>query len=130
MKDKLRNQLSWAGIVLLGLVNGILEDLMYISILVPYTPISVDLTGDMFWVFTVPLAQLMALAVTGTAAWFLGIKQFPRLIVFWGCWVAARTAFLSAVLNPVEDILIYILWITLWCGLIGLAGHFKRDQAT
>ena len=103
---------------------------MYISILVPYTPISVDLTGDMFWVFTVPLAQLMALAVTGTAAWFLGIKQFPRLIVFWGCWVAARTAFLSAVLNPVEDILIYILWITLWCGLIGLAGHFKRDQAT
>ena len=130
MKDKLRNRLSWTGIVLLGLVNGILEDLMYISILVPYTPISIDLTGDMFWVFTVPLAQLMALAVTGTAAWFLGIKYFPQLITFWGCWLAARTAFLSAVLNPVEDILIYILWITLWCGLIGLAGYFKRNQAT
>lgn len=130
MKDKLRNRLSWTGIVLLGLVNGILEDLMYISILVPYTPISVDLTGDMFWVFTVPLAQLMALAVTGTAAWFLGIKYFPQLITFWGCWLAARTAFLSAVLNPVEDILIYVFWITLWCGLIGLAGYFKRNQAT
>ena len=130
MKDKLRNRLSWTGIVLLGLVNGILEDLMYISILVPYTPISVDLTGDMFWVFTVPLAQLMALAVTGTAAWFLGIKYFPQLITFWGCWLAARTAFLSAVLNPVEDILIYIFWITLWCGLIGLAGYFKKNQAT
>jgi len=130
LKDKLRNRLSWTGIVLLGLVNGILEDLMYISILVPYTPISVDLTGDMFWVFTVPLAQLMALAVTGTAAWFLGIKYFPQLITFWGCWLAARTAFLSAVLNPVEDILIYIFWITLWCGLIGLAGYFKRNQAT
>ena len=103
---------------------------MYISILVPYTPISVDLTGDMFWVFTVPLAQLMALAVTGTAAWFLGIKYFPKLITFWGCWLAARTAFLSAVLNPVEDILIYVFWITLWCGLIGLAGYFKRNQAT
>ena len=130
MKDKLRNRLSWTGIVLLGLVNGILEDLMYISILVPYTPISIDLTGDMFWVFTVPLAQLMALAVTGTAAWFLGIKYFPQLITFWGCWLAARTAFLSAVLNPVEDILIYVFWITLWCGLIGLAGYFKRNQAT
>ena len=130
MKDKLRNRLSWTGIVLLGLVNGILEDLMYISILVPYTPISIDLTGDMFWVFTVPLAQLMALAVTGTAAWFLGIKYFPQLITFWGCWLAARTAFLSAVLNPVEDILIYVFWITLWCGLIGLAGYFKRNQET
>ena len=55
--------LGWAGIVLLGLITGILEDVMFVFVLLPQMPPSVDLTGNLFWVFTVPLAQLMALAV-------------------------------------------------------------------
>ena len=68
--SKLRSNLGWLGLVFLGLVNGILEDLMFITIMVPYTPMSVDLTGELFWIVTVPVAQLMALAITGTLAWF------------------------------------------------------------
>ena len=124
-----RKRISWALIILLGLMNGILEDLLFISVLVPNMPSSLDLTGDLFWVFTVPLAQVMALALSGTAAWFLGIKHMPQLITFWACWILARTTFLSLVNNPVEDIFIYLLWITFWCTLIGLAGFLKRPKA-
>ena len=115
-------------IILLGLINGILEDLLFISVLVPNMPANLDLTGDLFWIFTVPLAQIMALALSGTAAWFLGIKHIPQLITFWACWLLARTTFLSLVNNPIEDILIYLLWITFWCALIGLAGFLKRPK--
>ena len=128
--DKLRNILGWAGIVVLGLVNGVLEDLLFISILVPYMPPSWDLTGNLFFTFTVPLAQLMALAITGTLAWFfLGLRQTPRLITFWACWSLARATFLTQINNPVEDVLIYLSWIALWCVLIGLLARFAgRDK--
>ena len=127
--NKTRKRISWALIILLGLINGILEDLLFISVLVPNMPANLDLTGDLFWIFTVPLAQIMALALSGTAAWFLGIKHIPQLITFWACWILARSAFLSLVNNPVEDIFIYLLWITFWCTLIGLAGFLKRPKA-
>ena len=127
--SKTRKRISWTLIILLGLINGILEDLLFISVLVPNIPASLDLTGDLFWVFTVPLAQVMALALSGTAAWFLGIQHMPQLITFWACWVLARTTFLALVKNPLEDIFIYLLWITFWCALIGLAGFLKRTKA-
>ena len=118
--------LSWVGIVILGLAHGILEDLMFIRVLVEYMPPSWDLTGDLFFTFTVPLAQLMVLAITGTIAWFfLGLRHLPKLITFWACWTIARTAFLFRINNPVEDVLIYLAWIALWCTLIGLLAHFK-----
>ena len=122
---------SWAGIVLLGLITGILEDVMFIAVLVPNMPMSWDLTGNMFWVFTVPLAELMALAVTGTLALFLGLRRLPRLITFWLCWMAARTAFLIFAKNPAGDILVYLMWITFWCALIYLSTRFlgKPSQA-
>ena len=60
--------LSWLAIVAAGLINGVLEDIMFISVLVPAMPTSVDLTGDIFWYVTVPMAQLLALAVTGVFA--------------------------------------------------------------
>ena len=126
--SKLRSNLGWLGLVFLGLVNGILEDLMFITIMVPY-PMSVDLTGELFWIVTVPVAQLMALAITGTLAWyFLGLSQLHRLAVFWAVWVTVRAAFLLRVHNPVDDVLIYLGWITLWCVLIGLAGY-RRQQS-
>ena len=128
--SKIRKKINWALVILLGLVNGILEDLLFISVLVPNMPASLDLTGDLFWIFTVPLAQIMALALSGTAAWFLGIKHLPQLITFWACWVLARTTFLSLVNNPIEDIAIYLVWITFWCVLIGLAGFLKRSKAS
>ena len=128
--SKIRKNINWALVILLGLVNGILEDLLFISVLVPNMPASLDLTGDLFWIFTVPLAQIMALTLSGTAAWFLGIKHLPQLITFWACWVLARTTFLSLVNNPIEDIAIYLLWITFWCVLIGLAGFLKRSKAS
>ncbi|MEL6663814.1 MAG: hypothetical protein AAFR33_12520 [Pseudomonadota bacterium] len=112
---------SWIGIVLLGLITGILEDVMFVAVLVPNMPASLDLTGDMFWIFTVPLAELMALAVTGTIALFLGLRRLPRLITFWLCWMAARTAFLVFAKNPAGDIMVYLAWITLWCALIYLS---------
>jgi len=112
---------SWAGIVLLGLITGILEDVMFVAVLVPNMPVSFDLTGDMFWLFTVPLAELMALAVTGTLALFLGLRRPPRLIAFWLCWMTSRTAFLIFAKNPAGDILIYLIWITFWCALIALS---------
>ena len=127
--SKIRKRISWSLIIFLGLINGILEDLLFISVLVPNLPASLDLTGDLFWVFTVPLAQVMALALSGTAAWFLGIQHLPQLITFWACWVLARTTFLALVKNPLEDIFIYLLWITFWCALIGLAGFLKRPKA-
>lgn len=110
--------LGWAGIVLLGLITGILEDVMFVFVLVPQMPPSLDLTGNLFWVFTVPLAQLMALAVTATLALFLGLRRPVRLLAFWICWLIARSAFLVVAKNPPGDILIYAIWVTVWCGLI------------
>ena len=124
----IKNALSWAGIVILGLLNGVLEDLLFVVLVVPNWPASWDLTGDIFWWFTVPFAQLMALVVTGTLAWFLGLRDLKKLATFWLCWTLARTAFLNFANNPVGDILIYLLWIALWCGLIALAVHFSNGR--
>lgn len=115
---------GWVGIVLLGLINGILEDLLFINILVPYAPVSWDLTGNLFFTFTVPLAQLMALAITGTLAWFLcRLRELPRLITFWACWSVSRTTFLILFENPLADVAIYLLWIAFWCVLIGVSSR-------
>lgn len=124
--SKLKTVLSWVGIVILGLAHGVLEDLMFIRVLVEYIPPNWDLTGDLFFIFTVPLAQVMTFAITGTLAWFLlGLHQFPRLVTFWACWIIARTAFLTFAQNPVADIAIYLGWITLWCVLVGLYARTK-----
>ena len=126
--NRTRNILGWAGIVLLGIINGVLEDVLFVSVLVPYMPPSWDLTGNLFFIFTVPLSQLMALSITGTLAWFfLGLQQIPRLVVFWACWSAARATFLTLINNPVQDVLIYLSWIALWCVLIGLLA--RRQSA-
>lgn len=117
---KLRSVLGWAGIVVLGLATGILEDIMFVTLMVPYFPPSWDLTGDLFWVFTVPLAQALALAVTGSLAWFLGLRQPARLITFWAFWTVSRATFLTLINNPLGDVLVYLLWIALWCALIGV----------
>lgn len=118
--------LGWVGIILLGLAHGVLEDLMFIRVLVEYAPVTWDLTGDLFFVFTVPLAQLMTFVITGTLAWyFLGLHQLSRLIAFWLSWITARAIFLTLVLNPIGDIAIYLAWITLWCFLVGLYAHIK-----
>ena len=120
--------LGWVGIVILGLAHGILEDLMFIRVIVEYMPPNWDLTGDLFFVFTVPLAQVMTFAITGTFAWFVfGLWQLPRLVTFWLCWIAARTAFLTFAKNPPGDIAIYLAWITLWCVLVGLYAYSKRQ---
>lgn len=117
----LKLSLSWIGIVTLGLAHGVLEDLMFIRVVVEYMPASWDLTGNLFFIFTVPLAQLLTFAITGTVAWhFLGLGQLPKLITFWACWIVARTAFLNFAQNPAGDIAIYLAWITLWCVLLGL----------
>ena len=122
--------LSWVGIVILGLAHGVLEDLMFIRVIVEYMPVDWDITGDLFFTFTVPLAQLATFAITGTLAWhFLGLWQLPKLITFWGCWVVARTTFLSLLLNPIQDIAIYLAWITLWCMLVGLYARAKNPKA-
>ncbi|MEM9743819.1 MAG: hypothetical protein AAF918_14145 [Pseudomonadota bacterium] len=119
--------LAWVGIVLLGLAHGVLEDLMFLRVLVEYVPPSVDLTGNLFFTVTVPLAQLMTLAITGTFAWHvLGLWRTPRLITFWACWIAARTAFLTFAKNPPGDIVVYLAWITLWCVLLGLYARSKH----
>lgn len=120
--SKFKVILSWVGIVFLGLALGlILEDIMFIRVLVEYSPPSWDLTGDIFFIFTVPLAQLLAFAIIGTLAWhFLGLHQLPKLVTFWLCWIFARTAFLTFAQNPIGDIAIYLAWITLWCFLVGL----------
>lgn len=119
--------LSWVGIVLLGLAHGVLEDLMFIRVIVEYMPPTWDLTGDLFFVFTVPLAQLMAFAITGSLAWrFLGLWQLPKLFTFWACWICARGVFLGLLLNPIQDIAIYLMWITLWCALVGLYAKAKH----
>jgi len=123
--SKLKVILSWVGLVILGLAHGVLEDIMFIRVLVEYIP--PDLTGDLFFIFTVPLAQLMTFAITGTLAWhFLGIKHLPRLITFWACWIIARTSFLVFAQNPVGDIAIYLAWITLWCLLVGFYARSKN----
>lgn len=128
--SKLRNVLPWVGIVVLGLINGVLEDILFLSVLVEYMPPSWDLTGDLFFTFTVPLAQLLALAITGTLAWFfLGLRATPRLITFWACWSAARATFLTLVHNPVGDVLIYLSWIALWCFLIWLLARYLQNRA-
>ena len=118
--------LGWVGIILLGLAHGVLEDLMFIRVLVEYAPVTWDLTGDLFFVFTVPLAQLMTFVITGTLAWrFLGLHQLSRLIAFWLSWITARAIFLTLVLNPIGDIAIYLAWITLWCFSVGLYARIK-----
>jgi len=132
--SKLWKVISWAGIIVLGLVSGVLEDILFVTILVPYMPPSWDLTGDLFWVFAGRLAQLMTLAVAGTAAWFLGLRHPARLLTFWACWSVARATFLTRINNPPEDVMIYLLWIALWCGLIGLmtwlVGQRSRRSGT
>ncbi|HCG70854.1 MAG TPA: hypothetical protein DE147_10350 [Gammaproteobacteria bacterium] len=126
--NKLGMVLSWLGLVVLGLLNGILPDLLFIYVMVPYLPISLDLTGDLFWVFTVPLAELLALALTGSLAWWLlGLQQLPRLIVFWASWVGARTVILNQFNNPVDDIMVYVAWVTLWCLLVGLLARARAS---
>lgn len=126
--SKLKTILGWAGIVILGLAHGVLEDIMFIQVLVEYAPPSWDLTGDLFFIFTVPLAQLMTFAITGTLAWyFLGLRQIPRLVTFWICWIVARSAFLMFAQNPPGDIAIYLAWITLWCFLVGLYARSKNQ---
>ena len=118
--------IGWVGIILLGLAHGILEDLMFIQVLVEYAPVSLDLTGDLFFVFTAPLAQLMTFAITGPLAWhLLKLHQLPRLLTFWLSWIVARATFLALVQNPISDILIYLAWITLWCFLVGLYARKK-----
>ena len=93
--NKFKVILSWVGIVILGIAHGVLEDLMFIQVLVEYVPPNWDLTGNLFFIFIVPLAQLMAFAITGTLAWYLlGLRHLPKLITFWVCWIVARTAFL------------------------------------
>ena len=122
--------LSWLAIGAAGLINGVLEDIMFFSVLVPAMPMSIDLTGDIFWYVTVPMAQLLALAVTGVFAWFfLGLAQISRLVTFWLCWVLARVTFLLQVHNPVEDVAIYVLWTTIWCVLIGVLAKIKGSAA-
>ena len=125
--NKVKVVLSWAGIVILAIATAVLEDIMYLGVIVNYMPPSVDLTGDLFWVFTVPLAQFMALAITGTAAWFLGLSQLPRLLTFWTCWSLARAVMLNTFNNPVQDIAIYLVWIIFWCVLIGLLAHLRKN---
>jgi hypothetical protein len=126
--NKLGMVLSWLGLVVLGLLNGILPDLLFIYVMVPYLPISLDLTGDLFWVFTVPLAELLALALTGSLAWWLlGLQQLPRLIVFWASWVGARTVILNQFNNPVDDIMVYVAWVTLWCLSGGLLARARAS---
>ena len=126
---KLKQILSWLAVVAIGLINGVLEDIMFISVLVPNMPMSLDLTGDMFWYVTVPMAQLLALGVTGVIGWFfLGLAKVPRLITFWACWVVARTIFLLQLHNPVEDVVIYLLWATFWCVLIGVVAKLRRGD--
>ena len=127
--NKIRNILGWAGIVILGLFNGVLEDLLFLNILVPYMPPSWDLTGNLFFIFKVPLAQLLTLSITGTLAWFfLSLRQMPRLITFWACWSVARATFLTLINNPLEDVLIYLVWIALWCVLLGLLARRKGNR--
>ena len=119
-----KNVLGWIGIVFLGLAHGVLEDLMFVRVVVEYMPPSWDLTGDLFFSFSVPLSQLLALAITGPLAWFfLGLRRLPRLITFWVCWSVARSAFLFRINNPVEDVLIYLVWIAFWCASIGVLAH-------
>jgi hypothetical protein len=116
-------------LIILGLTHGLLEDIMYIKVLVEYMPASWDLTGNLFFIFTVPLAQLMTFAITGTLAWhFLGLKHLPKLVTFWACWILARTIFLAAIYNPVTDILIYLSWITLWCILLALYIRLSKSS--
>ncbi len=127
--SKTRNIICWVGIVMLGLAHGLLEDILFIQILVPYMPPSWDLTGDLFFIFTVPLAQLIALGITGTIGWFLlDLRHTPRLITFWALWSVARTAFLAAVYNPIQDIAIYLAWIALWCFLYWLLARFVSNR--
>ncbi len=126
---KVKNILSWVGIVILGLAHGVLEDLMFLNVLVEYMPPSWDLTGDLFFTFTVPLAQLLVLAITGTIGWFLlGLNQLPRLITFWALWSVSRATFLTLINNPPLDVLLYLLWIALWCALLGLLAHFTANR--
>ena len=101
---------------------------MFIRFVVEYMPAQWDLTGNLFFVFTVPLSQMLTFAITGTLAWyFLGLRQLPKLVTFWACWVVARAALLNFFQNPPADIAIYLAWITLWCLLVGLYARSKTQ---
>lgn len=127
--SRTRSSLGVLGIVLLGLINGVLEDLLFVFVVVPYAPPGWDLTGDLFFTFTVPLTQLLTLGITGTLAWcFLGLRQTPRLIVFWACWSLSRAVFLTLINNPIEDVAIYLAWITAWCVLIGVLARWSGGR--
>ena len=129
--SKLKSILGWVGIVLLGLAHGVLEDLMFMNVLVEFMPPSVDLTGDLFFVFTVPLAQFLLFAITGTFAWFvLRLYELPRLITFWACWMVSRAGFLVMFQNPPGDIAIYLVWITFWCMLVGFFARSRNRAQT
>ena len=71
------------GLVFLGLVNGILEDPMFITIMVPYTSMSVDLTGESV------LDRYGSCSPTrfgdnrNAGLVFLGLSQPHRLAAFW-----------------------------------------------
>lgn len=129
--SKAKNVLGWIGIVFLGLFNGLFEDLLFVNIVVPYSPTSWDITGNLFFTFTVPLTQLITLAITGTIAWFfLGLRQPRRLLTFWACWTVSRTIFLNLFNNPAGDIVIYLLWIAFWCALVALLARALSDGST
>ena len=128
---KAKSAIGWIGIVLLGLFNGLLEDLVFLNVVVPYSPTSWDITGNPFFTMTVPLTQLITLAITGTVAWFLlGLRQPRRLLTFWACWTVSRTIFLNLFNNPAGDIVIYLLWIAFWCGLVVLLARFLNSAST
>ena len=130
MVAKLKGAISWAGIVILGLAHGVLEDLMFIKVLVEYLPPSWDLTGDLFFIFTVPLAQLLTFAVTGPLAWFLlGLNHLPKLITFWACWIICSHSVSCICAQPCRRYRIYLAWISLWCFLVGLVARSRRQPA-
>jgi len=39
----------------------------------------------------------------------------------------ARATFLIQINNPLADVLIYLVWIALWCGLIWLLARFAAS---
>ena len=51
--------LSWLAIGAAGLINGVLEDIMFFSVIVPAVPMSIDRPA-IFWYVAVPMAQLLA----------------------------------------------------------------------
>ena len=122
---------SWIGVVFLGLAHGILEDLMFIRILVEYTPADWDITGDLFFIFTVPLAQLMTFAITGTLAWhFLGTLAITEADYFLGL-LGHRASNIPIVAITTRSKTLQSIWpgSPLWCVLVGLYARAKHTSA-